>query len=61
MPHWEAQFWAGDPNTGSIRRNQANEFIQCTDPKMADYVCLSYQDLQKLYDEVLSKCEKWSD
>ena len=60
-PDWEAKFWSGDSKTASILRAQNDGVIACSAPAFDNYVCISYEDLQKLESDVLSKCEKWSD
>ena len=58
-PEWNAKFWAGDSQYGSIRRAQDHEIIECMDPRFDDYVCMTYDDIMKLEKEVLNRCESW--
>lgn len=60
-PVWEAEFWAGDSANVGITRKQENRTIPADSPEFNDYVCTKWENLQKLEDDVLSKCEKWSD
>ncbi len=59
-PEWTAKFWAGDFIEEGITRSQNNQTIQCRDPMFDDYVCMSYEDLNKLELEVLSRCTGWN-
>lgn len=58
MPAWNGKTWAGDPAEDAIVRTQDHLEIKCADPAFQDYVCTSYEDLQKLYQIMLS-CKKW--
>lgn len=58
-PRWRAQFYAGFAERSSIFRAQDNSEIECRDKKFDDFVCVTYGDLEKLEEEVLSKCERW--
>lgn len=60
MPVWDGKIWQGDPDSQSIVRTQANEMIYCSEEIFRDYVCVSLEDLQKLYANML-KCKKWGD
>jgi len=58
-PDWNAKFWAGDSARSSIIREQDEDEIMCSAPAFENFVCLTYEDLELLEIEVLSKCEKW--
>lgn len=59
-PSWTAKFWAGDSASSSIVRGQDSLAIHASDPLFDNFVCMTYEDIEKLEIEVLSKCEKWS-
>lgn len=58
-PPWNADFYAADSATQSIQRQQSGVIIQCAEQVFDNYVCLSYEHLELLRTEVLSKCLKW--
>jgi hypothetical protein len=59
IPKIDAEFWAGDSKSKGISRKQEGQTIPCDDPVIDDYVCLSYEDLQKIYHTLL-QCKQWS-
>ncbi len=58
-PAWTAKFWAGDSQSGTVIRAQANESVSCRQVEFDNFVCLTYDDLRKLETEVLSRCQSW--
>lgn len=66
-PKWEALFYAGDSDRGGVVRCQkwVNDtcqkwdIIRGTSSRIDNGAWISYADIQKLEDEVLSKCERW--
>lgn len=58
-PRWKAQFWAGFSEHEKIFRAQGDEEVECKDKRFDDFVCVTYDDLEKLEAEVLSRCKKW--
>lgn len=59
IPKIDIQTWAGDSQKDGISRAQDNQTIECKDPRMDNYVCLSYADLQKIY-ETFFQCKQWN-
>lgn len=58
-PPIDVQFWAGDSIEEGISRTQEKRFIECKASEFDEYVCLTYDDLKKIY-EALLQCEDWS-
>lgn len=58
MPPIDAQFWGGDSARQGISRSQENRTLECKQPEFDKYVCLTYEDLQKIYDTLL-ECKQW--
>lgn len=58
MPPVDVSFWAGDSAKEGITRSQESKTIACSDPAMDDYVCLSYEDVKKLF-SILLQCQQW--
>lgn len=58
LPPIDASFWAGDSAKNGISRSQENRTLECKDPSFDNYTCLSYQDIQKIYDTML-ECKEW--
>jgi hypothetical protein len=46
-------FWAGDSVHEGVSRMQENKTLACADPIFDNYVCLSYGDLQEIYQSML--------
>lgn len=59
VPSVDIQLWAGNPLRASIQRAQTGQELACFDPSFNNYVCLSYEDLQKIYATFL-RCKDWS-
>ncbi len=57
-PAIDIELWAGDSATSSIVRKQNSASIECRDVKFDDFVCVSYDDLAKVY-STIQKCKKW--
>lgn len=68
-PKWDAKFYVGDHAKGAIVRciEESSDGKTCTawheihanEEIFSQYVCVIKEDIQKLFDEVLTKCEKW--
>lgn len=58
MPPIDVTFWSGDSSQSGITRSQENVTIQCNNPKFDEYVCLTYSDIQRIYDTML-ECKQW--
>lgn len=60
MPPIDVTFWAGDSARGGVTRKQENKTIPANDPEFDSYACLSYEDVRKIYDTLLT-CKDWGD
>lgn len=60
MPDWDGKVYQGSSVVEGIVRSQENETIYCNEPKFDEFVCVSLEDLQKLYANIL-KCKKWEE
>ena len=60
IPKIEISLWAGDSEREAISRSQESKSISCKDPRIDEFVCLSYDDLKNIYSTFL-KCETWND
>jgi hypothetical protein len=58
IPEIQIKTWAGDYREGAIVRAQDNAKVSCRDSYFDNYVCLSYEDLKKIY-ETLLICKDW--
>lgn len=58
IPPIDATFWAGDSKNIGITRAQDSKTIQCNQAEFDQYVCLSYDDVKKIYDTLL-QCKEW--
>jgi hypothetical protein len=58
VPAIDAKFWAGDSAKSGITRAQENRTLACENPEFDEYVCLSYEDLKKIYSTLL-QCKDW--
>lgn len=58
IPAIHAKFWAGDSKNDSITRSQDHDSLLCRDIQFDNYVCLTYEDLKKIYDTMLT-CKEW--
>lgn len=58
IPKIEIKTWAGDSKSGAIVRPSDNEAISCRDSYFDRYLCLSYDDMQKIM-SLLVQCEDW--
>lgn len=58
FPAMDIQTWAADSKFSSIVRSQDRRTIQCKDPLFDEMICMSYNDLKKLYETLLS-CKSW--
>ena len=50
--------YAGDSETGSVMRDQANEVISCDNKKFDEMFCMYDRDLENLYKRCLSQVER---
>jgi len=41
-------FWTGVPEEKAIYLHEKEKYIKCEDDKFRDYMCLSYEDFDKL-------------
>lgn len=58
MPAIDVEFWAGDASQAGVTRRQEDHTLACADPEFDQYVCLTYKDIQKIFDTLL-QCEEW--
>ena len=58
IPKINVSLWAGDSERQGITRAQEKKTMACSDPQMDEFVCLTYEDLRRIYGLVLS-CQKW--
>lgn len=58
MPKTEILTWAGDPLNDGISRAQESKLLQCSNSQFSGYVCMTYDDLVKLYSTLLL-CKTW--
>lgn len=56
LPKLDLSIWAGDSGSQSIKRSK--DEIKSSDPKFDDYACVSYADLKKIFDTIVS-CKEW--
>jgi hypothetical protein len=59
IPAIDVTLWAGNSTQESISRSQSNQNLLCKDPDFDNYVCMTYSDLQKVYETML-KCKQWN-
>lgn len=60
MPKIDVSLWAGDSHRAGVTRAQEQKTIACQDEQMDEFVCLTYDDLKKIYGTLL-KCKKWGE
>jgi len=60
MPPVDVTFWAGDSAHEGVTRKQEGKTIKASDEAFDDLACLSYLDVRKIYDVLLS-CKDWGD
>lgn len=58
IPVIDVSFWAGDSAKDGVSRAQEGKTLACKDPQFDQFVCLTYEDLQKIYDTLL-ECKDW--
>lgn len=68
-PDWDVEFYAGDSVRGGIARclkwNEAGDHclhwdvIKAGDLRINNYVCQTYDAVEKLYEDVISQCREW--
>lgn len=58
MPAIDVSTWAGDAQSSSIVRFQDDQEMKCTSPRFDQMVCMTYDDLKKLY-LTMHKCMDW--
>lgn len=58
-PDVELKLWAGSASKAAIERRQDKLIIECSDPYFNRYVCMDYDDLNKLEEDILERCDKW--
>jgi len=57
-PSIDVSTWAGDSKNEGVSRAQDKKTVMCSDPAFDQMVCMSYEDLTKLY-LVFSQCGSW--
>jgi hypothetical protein len=60
MPNIDVSLWAGDSSRSGVTRSQEEKTLSCEDPQMDEFVCLTYEDLKKIYSTML-RCKKWGE
>lgn len=58
IPPIDVSFWAGDSKLGGITRDQDNLVVACDTPEFDRYTCITYEDVQKIYNTML-ECRDW--
>ncbi len=58
IPKISVKFWAGDSKNAGITRAQDHETISCASPDMDSYMCITFVDMQKIFDTMLT-CKQW--
>ena len=58
-PQWTAKFYAADHEFRAIRREQNGDVILCREPEFDDFVCMTYEDLEKVETEIIQRCKEW--
>lgn len=58
-PKWRGDIYAGDHETLSIRRAQANQRVSCIDPEFNDYICMTGESFRSFVDTYVIGCVKW--
>lgn len=59
MPSIDVQFWAADSERSSIVLKSEDAEISCASPDFDQYACLTYEDIQKIWDTML-QCKEWN-
>lgn len=59
LPTIDIKTWAGDSKIEGIQRAQDKKSISCKDPEFDQMICMTYEDLKKIY-LTLPKCKAWS-
>lgn len=60
----EIRAFAGDSAKLGITRAQEKKTISCKDTEIDDYICLSYEDLEKIFNQLKrlqQKCRAWAE
>lgn len=58
MPDFTHKIYVGSPQDNGIVRRQANEVVRCNADVFRDFVCVSADSYQKIYEGILS-CKEW--
>lgn len=58
IPAIDVSFWAGNATQGGITRAQEGRSMSCLDPDFDKYVCITYDDIRKVFDTILM-CKDW--
>lgn len=58
VPEIDIKSWEGDSKNGGITRAQEATTKKCSDPEFNEYICMTGEDLKKIYD-ILSRCREW--
>lgn len=48
----ELKAFAGDSSSHGISRAQEKKTIKCDSPEIDEYICLSYEDLKKIFNQL---------
>lgn len=59
IPAIDVSFWAGDSSANAIVRAQENRQLKCSSPEFDRYTCITYEDVQKIFDTLL-RCKSWA-
>jgi len=59
MPSLDIKTWAGDSKNTSVSRSQDQKTISCKDPLFDEMICMTYEDLKKIF-LTFPKCKEWS-
>jgi hypothetical protein len=51
----DVYLWAGDSKSIAISRSQFNLLLYCTDPEFDNYVCMTYDELERFFNR-LQEC-----
>lgn len=59
-PSVDVKIWQGDPVLEAIVRRQENMFILCQERQFRDFLCLTGEDLEKIYVTYTGCCLEWA-
>ena len=57
----DIKLYAGDSGKVGITRAQDNETILCSDSKLDDFICMTYEDHTKIHETYRKYCSIWKE